>query len=118
VTEDADLRQRIVSIGLPILLPDGRRLLRGPQVKVPPEDAVPLGDERLVDRGWVDLRPANWVRWRERCEALHREISKRPGLDRGSQADHEYGDLSGHIRPGRLAAWTFRYEDKGERIKR
>ncbi len=118
VTTDADLRQRIVSTGLPILLADGSRLLRGPQVKVPPEEGIPLGDERLPDRGWVDLRPANWARWRERCEGLHREISGRPSLDRGSQGDHEYGDLTGRIRPGRLAAWIFRYEDKGERIKR
>ncbi len=118
VSSDVDLRQRIVSIGLPILMADGERLLRGPQVKVPPEEKIPLGDERLIDRGWVDLRPQNWERWRERCEALRREITKRPGLDRGSQGDHEYGDLGGRIRPGRLAGWTFRYEDKGERIKR
>lgn len=118
ITQDADLRQRIVSIGLPILLSDGRRLLRGPQVKVPPEERIPLGDERLVDRGWVDLRAENWARWKDRCSRLREEISRRPGLDYGSQGDHEYGDATGHIRPGRLAAWIFRYEDKGERIKR
>ncbi len=118
VTKDADLRQRIVSIGLPILLADGSRVLRGPQVKVGPEEAMPLGDERLFDRGWVDLRAANWARWKDRCARLAREISGRPGLDHGSRGDHEYGDATGRIRPGRMAAWIFRYEDKGERIKR
>ncbi len=118
VQGDDDLRQRIVSIGLPILLPDGGHLFRGPQVKVPPEEDIPLGDPRLVDRGWVDLRAENWTRWKDRCQRLHREISECPGIDRGSQGDHEYGDLTGRIRPGRLAAWIFRYEDKGERIKR
>jgi hypothetical protein len=39
-------------------------------------------------------------------------------VGRGSVGDHEYGDLTGRIRPGRIAAWIFRYEDKGERIKR
>ncbi len=118
VKSDDDLRQRIVSIGLPILLPDGVHLLRGPQVKVPPEEDIRVGDPRLVDRGWVDLRARNWSRWKDRCQRLHQEISECPGIDRGSQGDHEYGDLSGRIRPGRLAAWIFRYEDKGERIKR
>jgi hypothetical protein len=33
-------------------------------------------------------------------------------------SDHEYGDLTGSIRPGRLGAWIFRNEDRGERIKR
>jgi len=116
--EDADLRQRIVSIGLPILLPDGDRLLRGPEVKVRPEEGLPAGDPRLVERGWVDLRPQNWQRWSERCGQLLREIAERPGIDQGSGGDHEYGDRTGDIRPGRMAAWIFRYEDKGERIKR
>ena len=107
-----------MSIGLPIVLPDGEHVLRGPQVRVMPERDVPLRDERLVDRGWVDLRPANWARWRERCGDLARELRERPGVAWGSAGDHEYGDAAGALRPGRLAAWIFRYEDKGERIKR
>lgn len=115
---DPDLRQRIVSIGLPILLPDGERILRGRDVKVRPEPGLPAGDARLVERGWVDLRPANWAHWKERCAALAQENRSRPTLGHGSGGDHEYGDRSGALRPGRLAAWIFRYEDKGERIKR
>lgn len=118
VEEDADFRQRILSIGLPILLSDGERLLRGPDVKVRPEEGLEASDPRLVDRGWVDLRPANWARWRQRCAELQEEIGTRPGIAQGSGGDHEYGDLAGTLRPGRMAAWIFRYEDKGERIKR
>lgn len=118
IREDADLRQRIVSIGLPIVLPDGEHILRGPQLRVAPEDQLPLRDQRLVDRGWVDLRASNWARWQERCAGLLAELAQRPGVARGSAGDHEYGDLSGRLRPGRMAAWIFRYEDKGERIKR
>ena len=118
VEEDHDFRQRILSIGLPILLSDGERLLRGPDVKVRPEEGLDAHDPRLVDRGWVDLRPANWARWRQRTGDLRNEISNRPGVAHGSGGDHEYGDLAGVLRPGRLAAWIFRYEDKGERIKR
>jgi NAD(P)-dependent dehydrogenase (short-subunit alcohol dehydrogenase family) len=116
--QDDDLRQRILSIGIPILLPDGERVLRGREVKVPPEDGYPVDHPRVVDAGWVDLRPSNWARWRGRCDAVQREIAERPGVEEGSRADHEYGDETGRIRPGRLAAWIFRHEDEGERIKR
>ena len=119
VDEDDDLRQRILTIGLPVLLPDGERVLRGAVVKVPwepGEDGEGYG--RTPDRGWVDLRTANWERWRERCASMLREIRERPGPDQGSRGDHEFGDPEGRIRPGRLAAWIMRYEDAGERIKR
>ncbi len=118
IEDDDDLRQRILSVGLPILLPDGKTLLRGAQVKVPPEPGLPMDDPRVVDAGWVDLREDNWTHWRDRVRAIRKEIDQRPGLEQGSVADHEYGDETGRIRPGRLAAWIFRVEDKGERIKR
>ncbi|MHC4925374.1 MAG: short-chain dehydrogenase [Planctomycetota bacterium] len=120
IEEDSDLRQRIVSIGLPILMPDGAHLLRGPDVKVAPEEELPLEDQRLIHRGWVDLRAENWARWQDRIEALSSELERRPSVDFGSLGDHEYGagDGFGKIRPGRLAAWIFRHEEGGERIKR
>jgi NAD(P)-dependent dehydrogenase (short-subunit alcohol dehydrogenase family) len=116
--QDADLRQRIVTIGLPILLPEGDRVLRGATVKVPPEPGMALDHPRTVDAGWVDLRPRNWERWRARCRAIRDEIAARPGVEKGSRADVEYGDETGFLRPGRLAAWILRHEDRGERIKR
>jgi NAD(P)-dependent dehydrogenase (short-subunit alcohol dehydrogenase family) len=118
IREDEDFRQRMLSIGIPVLLPDGKSLLRGADVKVHPEEGLAADDPRLVDRGWVDLRPGNWKRWAERCANLAAEVKGRPGVARGSAGDHEYGDPTGKIRPGRVAAWIFRYEDKGERIKR
>lgn len=118
IEEDGDLRSRVLSIGLPILLPAGDAILRGATVKVPPEPDLEPGHRRVVDAGWVDLRPANFERWRERCAALRDEIEGRPGLEDGSRADHDFGDETGELRPGRLAAWIFRNEDRGERIKR
>ncbi len=116
VEEDPDLRQRIVSIGLPILLPDGERVLRGDRVKVPPEGPAPSKTE--VDGGWVDLRAENWKRWRSRLDAYRRALETRPSVEKGSAGDHDHGDDGDEIRPGRMAAWIFRYEDRGERIKR
>jgi NAD(P)-dependent dehydrogenase (short-subunit alcohol dehydrogenase family) len=118
ITDDADLRRRILSIGLPILLPDGQSVLRGPDVKIRPKPGQSATDARLADAGWVDLRPENWRRWSERATAMLRELSASPGPESGSRTDVEPGNRSVSIRPGRMAAWVFRHEDRGARIKR
>lgn len=118
VEGDDDLRVRILSIGLPILLADGRRLLRGETVKVAPAPGQAPTDPKLIDNGWVDLRPSNWERWRDRLRQIRDELATGPSADDGSRADREPHDRGRALRPGRLAAWIFRYEDAGERIKR
>lgn len=116
IRNDADLRTRILSIGIPILLSDGCGLLRGAAVKVEPETEEPDEHERLADNGWVDLRPVNWERWRARTAAMLPDGSA--GAEQGSGRDLEPWEAGRRIRPGALAAWVFRYEDNGERIKR
>jgi NAD(P)-dependent dehydrogenase (short-subunit alcohol dehydrogenase family) len=118
IETDDDLRIRILSIGLPILLPDGERVLRGPAAKVAPDPGQSPRDPRLADNGWVDLRAANWTRWRRRLEAIRDELDTGPGAAEGSRVDREPHDRGRELRPGRLAAWIFRYEDAGERMKR
>jgi NAD(P)-dependent dehydrogenase (short-subunit alcohol dehydrogenase family) len=118
VTDDRDLRTRILSIGFPILLPDGRRLLRGAEIKVRPGAEIGADRERLIDSGWVDLRPVNWAKWRGRAAAMLAESTGAAGADAGSRVDLESWHGSRRIRPGTLAAWVFRREDRGERIKR
>jgi len=116
VERDDDLRQRIVSTGVPILVQDGGALLRGPVVKVLPPMDRPLED-KVVDSGWVDLRPQNWEKWKERIQAVVRDRREEPGVEMGSRSDWDYGDSKENLRPGRLAAWVFRVEDEGDRMK-
>ena len=116
VLGDAELRTSILSIGLPVLLRDGERALRGADVKVAPEPGEPW--ERTVDNGWVDLRPASWARWRERVGAVCRRLDGCADAAVGSRWDVEPWERARRIRPGALAAWVFRHEDSGERIKR
>jgi len=116
VQEDSDLRQRMLSAGLPILEPGGETVLRGPVVHAQPElDGV---DEKAVEAGWIDLRALNWARWGERLRAMLAESEARPSLDQGSQADHDPVVSDTRIRPGQLAAWILREEEAGARIKR
>ncbi|MEX0907202.1 MAG: short-chain dehydrogenase [Gemmatimonadota bacterium] len=116
VESDADLRSRILSIGLAILLPDGTALLRGPELRVQPDpDEVP-DHAKLAEAGWVDLRAANWRKWSQRAAQMLSGLGAGP--DQGSRTDPEPADRGLQIRPGRMAAWVFRHEDRGERIKR
>ena len=118
IETDRDLRSGIVSIGLPILLPDGRHLLRGPSIKIRPPAGEALRDCRWAGQGWVDLRAVSWVKWRERCAAFIRDQVDGTGADEGSARDLDPRARSGEIRPGALAAFVFRVEDAGERAKR
>ena len=117
IQNDADLRVRALSIGLPILLADGK-LLRGPEVKVGPLPGQSPSDPKLVDNGWVDLREANWRKWTQRAGSMMKELNPNTGPDYGSRTDVEPGSRRYQIRPGRMAAWIFRTEDRGERMKR
>lgn len=115
--EDATLRSDIVSIGIPILLADGDGLLRGPWVSVEPERDTEFSPE-WANRGWVDLRPASWTDWRRRCTEFRDRVANALGPEHGSGVDLDVRSRSGEIRPGALAAFVFRYEDAGERVKR
>jgi NAD(P)-dependent dehydrogenase (short-subunit alcohol dehydrogenase family) len=108
---DAALRQRILSIGIPILLPDGRRLLRGPAVKS--QDA---------EHGWVDLTPDNLAHWQERIAGLRAYLNVSAHAPASSGPDRVYpsaaawsGDEVFDV--GEVVGWLFIHEEKGRRGK-
>jgi hypothetical protein len=125
IGRDADYRGEIVSIGIPILLPDGR-LLRGPECKVPPvtvpSEALELTDasvDQWAHAGWVDLREANMGVWRERFDRIEAEIAAIPGRDTSSRhlRDRQFWSGEGLIQPGKVTGWIFATEEKGARMK-
>lgn len=115
--ESDEPRVTILSIGLPIISADGSSVFRGPTLKVKPEEGGRV-DERLIARGWIDLRPRNWSLWRDRLRRYMEEVRQAPGPDEGSVADLDLAGRSDRIRPGTAAAWIFKREDGGERVKR
>jgi len=115
IEADDRLRSDVLSIGIPILLPDGERLLRGPRVSVVPDGPA---EATWANRGWVDLRAESWSRWRERLVSNQAAVLDVPDAGHGSGADLDVRARSGDIRPGALAAYVFRFEDEGERMKR
>jgi hypothetical protein len=116
VRADHLLRQQILSVGLPIVTPDGSGVYRGRLVVVPPDPAEPLA---AAARGWVDLRPGQFAVWVRRAAAMVRAAEGRAGDSRsGSDADWTAIGADDPIEPSRFATWVFQFEDLGERIKR
>jgi len=115
--DDAGLRQHIISVGLPIVLPDGKSVYRGSVVVVPPVDADPL---QAAPRGWVDLRPDQFGSWVRRAAEMVRQGDARAAGPQGSGSDVDWNaiDPDEPIEPSRFATWVFTVEDKGTRIKR
>jgi hypothetical protein len=116
--DDAALRQHIISVGLPIVTPDGKRVFRGSTVVVAPTPGVdPLS---VAPRGWVDLRPEQFGVWVQRAAAMVREGDARAAGPQGSGSDFDWNaiDPDEAIEPSRFATWVFTVEDKGTRIKR
>jgi hypothetical protein len=125
LTDDAALRRDIVSIGIPILLPDGR-LLRGPECKIPPVtrddetfDVTPERLEAWAEAGWVDVREGNMARWRDRFTRIKAEMDSIPERDTSSRflRDRQFWGAEEKIQPGKIVGWIFGVEDEGARMK-
>jgi hypothetical protein len=111
VSKDAALRQQIISIGVPILLPDGERILRGPLIKS--EDA---------EHGWVDLTPANMAVWGKRLNGILAMLKESSAGESSSRYDRGYPSLrtwaaDEQFDIGEMVAWISINEDEGRRGK-
>jgi len=114
IRKDKDLRSTIVSVGIPIVVP-GDQIYRAERLAVP--CAQDFDKERVALRGWVDLRLENCEVWIQRARRM---VEQERAMRDGSGSDHEWQAIraSESISPSRCAAWVFRCEDDGERIKR
>jgi len=107
-----DLRDAIVSVGIPVLLPDGRTILRGPEIKIPgydpsmgPRRPAPEEIDAWAKKGWVDLRPASLQQWADRLDRVIQ--SRRGGSAGGSDAMSPATYGRDDFRPGEIVAWVF-----------
>jgi hypothetical protein len=130
VGREKTVRSQIISIGIPILLPDGKTILRGPQVKIPASKVkgeftiTPEKIDEWADAGWVDLREKNFEVWQQRLRELKAELEAIPVGDTSSAYHwnhHYWGDDHQILDPGKIVGWIFvRKEGEvgGMRIKR
>jgi len=130
VGRDRGIRSQILSIGIPVLLSDGRSMLRGPEVKIPASKVraefrvTPEKIDDWADAGWVDLREKNFAVWQARLRELKEEIESVPAGDTSSAAHWNrayWGDDHEILDPGKIVGWIFvRKEGEfgGMRVKR
>ncbi len=119
------LRAEIISIGIPILLPDGKTLLRGNEIKIPPyrgEDEFEITPENInlwAHDGWVDLRATNMEMWRSRFRKIMEEVEAIPPSDTSSRfvRNKEFWNDFQEIESGKIVGWIFTVEEEGRRMK-
>ena len=120
VQSDEQVCQTIISLGLPILLPEGRQIIRGPRISIPetlePEVSITeAAVDMWAEKGWVDLRPKNMALWLERFQKM--ENARQLIHGRGSAAITIEGYIYDEIRIGEVVGWIFNNEKDGYRIK-
>jgi len=114
------LRTIITSIGVPILAPDGKSIIRGPRINIPESiyhevNISPGESDNWARKGWVDLRPASLAEWQKRFKLMQR--SQHMLHTRGSSSITMKTYLPNTIEIGAAVAWIFINEEHGYRIK-
>lgn len=125
ISTNSELRSKIISIGIPILLSDGKRILRAEQIKIPPnrgENEIQISQlliDSWADAGWVDLRSKNFEKWKRRFIQLYASVNSQPKDDTSSRYFHtkEYWDNFETIDEGKIVGWIFTEEEHGKRMK-
>lgn len=125
VKNDNKLRSEIISIGIPILLPDGKSLLRGNEIKIPPfrgENKLKITPQKIdlwANDGWVDLRVENMILWKSRIKSIIDEANSISENDTSSLhvRTKRYWNNFEKIDIGKVVSWIFIHEEKGKRMK-
>jgi len=109
--DNPKVRQQIISIGLPILLPDGKNILRGPVLK-----------SDNAHNGWVDLTQENMTMWQTRIKGILAMLKEQLEGDSSSRHDRVYPSLRDWVEDdrfdiGEMVAWISINEDEGRRGK-
>lgn len=124
--EKPTLVSEIISIGLPILLRDGKHFLRGPFIKIPPirgQKVIEIKDQATlnhwVENGWIDLRESNVQKWLNRIHLIFKDLKAihRTDTSSASERGRMFEVEKGNIEIGEIVGWIFNEEEKGARMK-
>ncbi len=123
--KNKELRSHAISIGIPILLSDGKKLLRGKEIKIPAyrgENELPISKNSINEwatNGWVDLRTSNMKQWKQRFKKIMEELKKFSKDETSSRyfRNNDYWNNFETIDEGKIVGWIFSEEEKGKRMK-
>ncbi len=125
IQNDDELRSEIISIGIPILMPDGKFLLRGNLMKIPPyrgENELNINDDNVnlwAKDGWIDLREKNMIKWQSRITMIIEDAENIHEDDTSSMfvRNKRYWNNFEQIDIGKIVGWIFIVEEEGLRMK-
>lgn len=128
IMRDDDLRRRAISIGIPILLSDGKHLLfsslKRPEKRWEREPWEVKSDqiEHWAQSEWIDLREKNMRFWKNVFESILREEEKTKGTtsslyDRGQDFWKKTEEGEHIIDPGEVVGWIFLEVEDGYKLK-
>lgn len=126
IESDSRLRSEMLSIGLVVMMPDGKNYLRGIDVKIPKFEGksiintTPELIEKWCEESWVDLRSKNFISWQARFAKIISNAQAIPETNTSSRYIYtkDYWDSFDDISEGKIVGWIFENEDKGWRFKR
>ncbi|MFQ6114361.1 MAG: hypothetical protein ACE5NG_09795, partial [bacterium] len=124
------VKDLITSLGLPIIMPDGKTILRGPYINIPEtvHGRIELNSlselDSWAEQGWVDLRTINFKEgyiakferdgWIGRFKKMH--ASQKRFYKEGSSEHERTTYIYEEIRIGEVVAWIFNNELGGYRV--
>ncbi len=122
VARDSAVVQTAVSVGIPVLMPDGHELLRGPHINIPElkghaqSAAISGGNiDQWARKGWIDLRAPNMALWIDRFRRMRQ--TRQHVYAQGSAAVDRRTYLGEALEIGEVVAWIFNNEMGGYRLK-
>ncbi len=111
----------ITSLGLSILLPDGKTIVRGHTMYIPESKVHATVDVKSEDldswakQGWIDLRNENFAKWKERAKRMI--DSREQKFVEGSAAFGPAHYTSKSLKTGEIVGWILSTEFDGSRQK-
>lgn len=125
IRQNDRLRNEILSLGLAVLLPDGKSLYRGNQLKVPKDNqksSLTITDKNIDKwsfEGWIDLRTKNLKLWQSRVSKIMLQAESIGEEDTSSlhvRTKHYWNNFE-RIDIGKVVSWIFINEDNAKRMK-
>lgn len=119
--EDSHTKDIITSLGMAIILPDGKSIYRGatmyiPESKVHAKVDIHEGDiDTWANHGWIDLRPSSFLTWKNRAKKILSFREQK--FAEGSAAVGPDRYTAKTIRTGEIVGWILATEFDGSRRK-
>jgi hypothetical protein len=121
VLGNSELQNLVTSLGLPILLSDGKTILRGPVLHIPESKvkaSIEIASDSDIDewaqQGWIDLREKNMEVWIKRAQTMMSTQENSYIEGSSSYARHIY--TSKYLKTGEVVGWIFVNEFDGGRV--